>query len=153
MRDWLEGELNARGENVIRVFLNDRHRPEAFLASTPGPPEAGAIVLVDGEDLASWQQRRRLRAWWSPAKRVVLARHKRGRYPVAAELLTSPALLRRCARELAPDHADGLEPLLDHWFLLEKGNLRHCLLRCYDWVAEGSFPRPVFPCQDEDGGG
>jgi hypothetical protein len=135
--DWLERELTERGENVRRVFLNDRHRPDAFLASAPAPPEAGAIVLVDGEDLASWRQRRRLRAWWSPSKRVVLARQSRGPYPVAAGLAASPALLRRCAQELAPDHADALEARLDEWFFQENGNLRHCLLRCYDWVAEG----------------
>ena len=135
--DWLARELETRGEIVRRVHFNDLHPPEDFLASTPAPPKAEGIVLVDGEDLASWKQRRRLRAWWSPAKRVVLARHSRGRYPVAAELATSPALLRRCVGELAPEHADALEPHLDEWFLREKGNLRHCLLRCYDRVAEG----------------
>ncbi|MFM7181814.1 MAG: hypothetical protein ACKO2G_10180 [Verrucomicrobiales bacterium] len=135
--DWLTGELNESGETVHRVFLNDRYPTESFLASAPAPPEAAAIVLVDGEDLASWRQRRQLREWWSPAKRVVLARHSRGPYPVAAELIASPALLRRCVRELAPDHADALDARLDEWFLLENGNLRHCLLRCFDWVAAG----------------
>ena len=133
--DWLARGLRGQGESVHRVFFNDQHPPEHFLASAPAPPEPGAIVLVDGEDLASWSQRRRLRAWWSPAKRVVLARHRRGRYPVAVALSPSPSLLRRCVRELAPEHADALDVHLDEWFCLENGNLRHCLLRCYDWVA------------------
>lgn len=136
--DWLARELQEQGETVRRVFLNDCHPPAAFLASAPTPPEAGAIVLVDGEDLASWSQRRRLRVWWLPAKRVVLARHQRGLYPVAAALTSSPSLLRRCVRELAPDQAEAIDSHLDEWFRLENGNLRHCLLRCYDWMA-GNF--------------
>lgn len=134
--DWLARELQKHGETVRRVFLNDLHTPDHFLTPAPEPPAAGSIVLVDGEDLASWKQRRRLRAWWSPAKRVVLARHRRGRHAVAARLSASPALLRRCARTLAPDLADRIDGHLDEWFRMENGNMRHCLLRCYDWVAE-----------------
>lgn len=134
--DWLARELASHGECVRRVFFNDTHPPETLLATAPAPPEPGSIVLLDGEDIASWNQRRWLRAWWSPAKRVVLARHSRGRHGIAAELVASPALLRRCVRELAPGHFAGLDARLDEWFRLEKGNIRHCLLRCYDWVAE-----------------
>lgn len=133
--DWLAGELTAAGEAVARVLLNDASPPRAFLAAPPPPPPAGAIVLLDGEDLAGWRDRRKLRRWCGAARRILLARHSRGRHLVAAELAPSPALLRRCVRHLAPEHADQLEPLLDRWFLEEKGNLRHCLLRCYDHLA------------------
>lgn len=133
--DWLAGQLANAGETVARVVLNEAFPPRRFLAEPPPPPLPGSIVLLDGEDLATWRQRRKLRRWCAPARRVLLARHSPGRYPVAAELVPSPALLRDCVRLLAAAHAERLDPLLDRWFLEERGNLRHCLLRCYDWVG------------------
>ena len=130
--DAMASRLAARGHPMHSVFFNDTHRSlEPAIAELPRDLR-DAIILVDGDTHLPLIGRARLTRRLAAARLVLCTRHRRCLLPVFIRLRPDAALLHRCVREVAGSIYPRLAPQLDAWFVLESGNIRHVLRRCYD---------------------
>ena len=131
--DGLAARLAADGHPVQRWFFNDHLRVWNPLDRELTPQ---TIAIVDGDMHLSWMQRYRMQRFLASARVIVLCRHHAfGAPPVLCRLSPNLDVLHACVRIAAPEYFGYLEPSLEHWFRLERQNLRHVLRHCYDAVA------------------
>jgi len=99
-----------------------------------------SVFLDGGEQLGAlaWT---RLLAMTAPARRLVATVHAPGRLPTLVTLCPDVLLLRDLVRELAPEDAAVLDPLLPEIFCRHRGNIRECFRELYDLYAGRSAAR------------
>lgn len=131
----LADRLEARGERVHRLFLNDRrYQPlpaswRAALAESAQQPHL-AWILADGYDhlhpLARWQLRRR-------ASRLITTTHRRGLLPILHHCRARPEVLAELIQTLdgTPRAGADVAALLAR----HRGNMRDALRACFDQAA------------------
>jgi hypothetical protein len=164
--DDLEPLLKARGHRVRRLraeagtgaLVEERNRGERVRPESLWPEGAagdGPFLILDGADRLKrriWRRvRRRLERGSAGA---LITSHRPGLLPTLTECSTSPALLARLVRELAPPAGtapgSGSPPALPSAAELHarhRGNLRLALLELYDRCAAGA--RPLRPAADD----
>jgi hypothetical protein len=100
-----------------------------------------SVLLDGGEQLGAlgWS---RLLAVTAPARNLVATLHTPGRLSTLVTLRPDVSLLRELVRELAPEDAAALDPLLPEIFHRHRGNLRECFRELYDLYAGRSAARP-----------
>jgi hypothetical protein len=128
----LEHVLARRGLRITHLRLDTEgpRLPREWPASARRL-DAGDIVCVDGAELLGpiawthlrWQVRR--------AGGVIITTHRPGRLPTLIACRTSPALLDRIIRRLAPAGGVATPPVAE-LFARHHGNLREALRELYD---------------------
>jgi energy-coupling factor transporter ATP-binding protein EcfA2 len=131
----LERMLAPRGFRIIHVRLDtdERRLPPDWRVSARRLA-AGDIVCLDGAEQlgpVAW-----LRFRWRArrAAGVIITTHQPGRLPTLVACTTSPALLDRIIRRLAPDGLAAAPPAAE-LFARHRGNLRNALRELYDVYA------------------
>jgi hypothetical protein len=134
--DALAPRLEARGHPVARLFFNDMRR--TFEPAALALPDAAArtIILIDGDTHLPMPGRLRLHRHISAFRLSILARHRPSRHPTLLHLAPTAGTLHHCVRTAAPDAYPRLAPHLDHWFTLDRHNIRLTLRRCYDAIQD-----------------
>ncbi|MFV2073398.1 MAG: hypothetical protein ACC742_12200 [Thermoanaerobaculales bacterium] len=128
--------LRLDGEVILVRLSGDCRNPWAVTRNQlPDSLGSRHTVLVDAAGQLGRAGRLMLARRARSAGRLVTTRHRQGRSPVLIECRTSPRLLADLVRELAPDHANGLDPVLEALFRRHDGNLRLCLRELYDVFA------------------
>ncbi len=127
----LAREVGA-GAELVRL-TGDCNRPSLIILGQLLPPAgSGGIVLLDSAGrlgpLEWWRLRRRY-------KSIVITSHRPGRLPTLAECTTSPRLLADLVRELTPQHANELEPMMHDLLDRHRGDVRACFRELYDLFA------------------
>ena len=131
-------ELSRRldGDVVLVTLSGPRRHPwraiHKRLPDTVGPRHT---VLVDAAGRLGAAGRLMLRRRARHARRLVTTRHRSGRLPTLVDCRTSPELLADLVRELTPEHADRLGPVLEELFRRHDGNFRLCFRELYDTFA------------------
>ena len=129
--------LALRTESAVLVKLGGAHTSPLTAAITqlPRPITARHTVFVDAAErlgrLGWWRLRHAARK----GRGLVATLHSPGRLPTLVRCDTSTALLSELVRELAPEDAGALEPILEGMFRRHGGNLRLCFQELYDVYA------------------
>ncbi len=129
--------LALRTDGAVLIALGGgAARPiAAALSQLPRPITAAHTVFVDAAERLGRSGWWRLRHAVRDGRGLVATLHSPGRLPTLVRCSTSSALLRELVRELAPDDADALDPVLEGLFERHRGNLRLCFQELYDLYA------------------
>jgi len=131
-------ELSRRLDgNVVLVTLSGPCRNPWRAIHKRLPDAVGPLhtVLVDAAGRLGAASRLMLQRRCRNARRLVISNHRPGRLPTLVDCRTSPELLAELVRELTPEHADRLDPVLEELFCRHDGNLRLCFRELYDTFA------------------
>lgn len=127
--------LEGQGKEVISLFLN---REERRITDWDALQDcAGKYVFLDGEEQLTWFTRRSFLSLTRPAAGVIITRHRRGTLEPILHLSPDLSVMKNCLREIDPTILPEVQELLPEWWKQERGNMRHILLRCYDFKAQG----------------
>jgi hypothetical protein len=135
----LETPLAGRGFRLTHLRLDAAHRrfPRGSLARLAATLGARDLVCLDGAEQlgrVGWMMFRwRTRC----AGGLLITSHRPGLLPTLIECATSPELLDRIVRRLAPPTGDVRAP--EDLFARHHGNLRNALRELYD-VYAGTIP-------------
>jgi len=131
----LEAPLVRLGFRVIHLRLDSGHRrfPPGSLSRLRATLDARDLVCLDGAEQLGrlawmtfrWRTRR--------AGGLLITSHRPGLLPTLIACTTSPELLDRIVRRLAPPA--GIGPAPDDLFARHHGNLRNALRELYDVCA------------------
>ena len=127
--------LGARGFRIthVRLDTDDPRLPRDWPARARHLGAAD-IVCVDGAEQLGPLGWARLRWQTREASGLIVTTHRPGRLPTLVACTTTPALLARIVRTLAPDAGFEAPPIAD-LFARHDGNVREALRELYDVCA------------------
>jgi len=130
--------LAGRGFRIIWLRLDtDAPRLPRDWVARAGRLGAGDIVCLDGAGQLSPLAWTRVRWQTRRATGLIVTAHQPGRVPTLTTCTTSPALLARIIRRLAPDGPAAAAPVAA-LFARHQGNVREALRELYDVCATAS---------------
>jgi hypothetical protein len=127
--------LAQRGFRIVHVRLDaeDRRLPRGWAAAANGLGDRDIVCLDGAEQLgpAAW-----IRVRWRArhARGLIITTHDAGRLATLVTCTTSPDLLDRIIRRLAPGDGPAAPPAAA-LFARHRGNLRDALRELYDIYA------------------
>ena len=121
------------------LFFNEQRRRLSEADQILLDQAAGKLLIIDGEDLLSWRDRRRLRKAARNASGVLVARHDPGPWPELRRLATSLEMAAILLARAHPEDAVRFFPDLPNRVGRCRGNLRDLWLGMYDEVSAESF--------------
>ena len=135
LNTWATKITDTPQRDPLFIFLN-REQPRITGTQWQSLEQChGRTVILDGEEQLGPYARIKFYRLARTASGILVTRHHQGKLPTLIHLAPDLDMLTRCVKKLAPDHFALLTPLLPAFWQKHKGNIRHCLLECYDQLA------------------